>query len=615
MHDFHRPSVIDDDASDASSVTIDHDPDRLYFLREASDTATREFIDLTEDETTHGGEYITDECFEILREDWLASACASSPPSPGLPEEQLLEEVCDADGIVYKPGNSVELHDGAFFRICSIRQALKGNVILTGRRLLKFKDHPDKYLPQWRNELIWVADEIAEIPLWFVRRFVSVHFSNVCPIGQDCQKNNNPDGLFCRLKRVIQKETTSIEYLTFEEADAEFRAPSASLRHGWRGETAPFGSKEEAETPVIVLDDDNDIQDTILKQKAQRKYTFGDGFCGAGGVSCGAEAAGLDIKWAFDLCPHAAATYRLNFPNVECEGSDIFSFMTSNEEFMRVDISHGSPPCQTFSPAHTIPGPNDDANSAAIFSCWDLIRKAKPRVHTMEETCGLFDRHQQVFLRVICDFIETGYSVRWALLNCMWYGVPQSRKRLIIIASGPGESLPRLPRPTHGLPGSGLRDLTTISQAIRDIPSGSPDHDVAAARGRGVHNRRAPFDGNRQARTITCGGGDNYHPSGLRGFTLREFACLQTFPLGFRFLGGRTQVKRQIGNAVPPLLAKAVFKEIIRSLQDTDEPAGLQNAVQPWRPRRAIGSDNTLDNRKRLNLFSAKTYNSGRSSN
>ncbi|KAL4776032.1 S-adenosyl-L-methionine-dependent methyltransferase [Aspergillus nidulans var. acristatus] len=573
MHDFHRPSLIDDAASDASSVTIDNDPDRLYFLREVSDTATRELVDLTEDETTHDGEYITDECFEILREDWLASACAASSPLPELPEEQLLEEVCDADGIVYKPGNSVELHDGAFFRICSIRQALKGNIILTGRRLLKFKDYSDKYLPEWRNELIWVADETAEIPLWFVRRFVSVHFSNFCPIGQDRQKKNNPDGLFCRLKRVIQKETTSIEYLTFEEADVGFRAPSASLRHGWRGETAPFGSKEEPETPVVVLDDidDNDFQITILKQKAQRKYTFGDGFCGAGGVSCGAEAAGLDIKWAFDLCPHAAATYRLNFPNVECEGSDIFSFMTSNEEFMRVDISHGSPPCQTFSPAHTIPGPNDDANSAAIFSCWDLIRKAKPRVHTMEETSGLFDRHQQVFLRVICDFIETGYSVRWGLLNCMWYGVPQSRKRLIIIASGPGESLPRLPRPTHGLPGSGLRDLTTISQAIRDIPSGSPDHDVAAARSRGVHNRRAPFDGNRQARTITCGGGDNYHPSGLRGFTLREFACLQTFPLGFRFLGGRTQVKRQIGNAVPPLLAKAVFKEIIRSLQDTDE--------------------------------------------
>ncbi|KAL4976452.1 S-adenosyl-L-methionine-dependent methyltransferase [Aspergillus desertorum] len=591
MSDSHSLSVTDDDASDASSVTIDNDPDRLYFLREASGTATREFVDLTDGETIHDGEYVTDECVEILRDDWLASSRAASSPSPELPERKLLKEVCGDDGIVYKAGNSVELHDDTFLRIRSIWQDLNGEILLTGRRLLKVKNHKGTYLPKWRNELVWIANETSEIPLWLVRRFVSVHFSNFCHIDQDPQKTNYPNGLFCRLKEALQKDATSIEYLAFEEADVGFRVPPASLRRGWRGETTPFGSKEEPQTPVVVLDDinDDDSQDTVLKHKAQRKYTFGDGFCGAGGVSCGAEAAGLNIKWAFDLCPHAAATYRLNFPNVECEGSDIFTFMTNNEEFMRVDISHGSPPCQTFSPAHTIPGPNDDANSAAIFSCGNLIRKAKPRVHTMEETSGLFDRHQGVFFRVICDFIETGYSVRWALLNCMWYGVPQSRKRLIIIASGPGESLPRLPRPTHGLPGSGLRDLTTISQAIRDIPSGTPDHDVAGARSWGVHNRRVPFDGNRQARTITCGGGDNYHPSGLRSFTLREFACLQTFPLSFRFLGGRTQAKRQVGNAVPPLLAKAVYEEIIRSLQEIDEPAGMQNAGRQWSPWREIG--------------------------
>lgn len=69
--------------------------------------------------------------------------------------------------------------------------------------------------------------------------------------------------------------------------------------------------------------------------------------------------------------------------------------------------------------------------------------------------------------------------------------------------------------------------------------------------------------------TITTGGGgNNYHPSGKRGFTNREFACLQTFDTDYRF--GGQEVRKQIGNAVPPLLAKALYREIIKSLKRTD---------------------------------------------
>ncbi|KAL4992827.1 S-adenosyl-L-methionine-dependent methyltransferase [Aspergillus falconensis] len=599
MNTFDLFDVIDDDASDASSVTIDNDPDRLYFLRETFQTSSAiasspsgDFSDLTDNEVIHDGEYGTDECVEILREDWLASARTARSPLPAFPGKRQLHEFCGDDGIVYKPGQSVELYvvdddnENTFLRICSIWKDLNGEISFGGRQLRKFwRRNTHLHLPKgskWRNELVWVANETAEIPLGLVRRFVIVHFTNLCHIDQDPQKTNYPNSLFCRLKAVTLKDThTSVEYLTFEEADVNFRVPSTSLRHCWRGETALFGSEKKPEEgsqpPVVVLDDIYyDSQDPILKQKAQRTYTFGDGFCGAGGISCGAKAAGLRIKWAFDSSSHAAATYQLNFDGVVIEQSDIFNFLTNDENFLRVDVSHGSPPCQTFSPAHTIAGPNDDANSACIFSCGNLIRRAKPRVHTMEETSGLLDRHKETFLEVIRDFVEIGYSVRWDLLNCMEYGVPQRRRRLIIIASGPGERLPRLPRPTHGPPGSGLLHLTTINQVISTIPTGTPDHDVAGARSRGSRNRRAPFDANQQARTITCGGGDNnYHPSGRRGFTNREFACLQTFPLNFRF--GRREVRKQIGNAVPPLLAKAVYREIIRSLQETDERELRQN--------------------------------------
>ena len=81
---------------------------------------------------------------------------------------------------------------------------------------------------------------------------------------------------------------------------------------------------------------------------------------------------------------------------------------------------------------------------------------------------------------------------------------------------------------------------------------------------------RAQYDANQQARTITTGGGDNNsHPSGRRGFNNREFACLQTFPLEYRF--GRHEVRKQIGNAVPPVLARALFGAVVDSLRRTDE--------------------------------------------
>ncbi|KAL6236711.1 S-adenosyl-L-methionine-dependent methyltransferase [Aspergillus navahoensis] len=446
--------VMDDDASDASSVTIDNDPDQLHFLREASQTTTAFASsppgDFCDDKAMYDGEYVADECVEILREDWLASARTAISSPPAHPGKRQLEEFCGDDGIVYKPGQTVQLYDDddddTFLRICSIWKDLDGEISFRGRRLHKFwrrKTHPHLPKgPRWRNELVWITNENAEIPLGLVRCFVIVHFTNFCPIGDDPHKINYPNRLFCRLKAVTLEDThASVEYLTSEEADVSFRVPSTSLRHCWRGETALFGSEKKLEegpaAPVVVLDDIHDnCQDPVLKQKAQRTYTFGDGFCGAGGISCGAKVAGLHIKWAFDLSPHAAATYQLNFDGVMIEHSDIFNFLTNNENFLRVDVSHGSPPCQTFSPAHTIAGANDDANSACIFSCGNLIRQAKPRVHTMEETSGLFERHRETFFEVIRDFIETGYSVRWALLNCMEYGVPQTRKRLIIIASG-----------------------------------------------------------------------------------------------------------------------------------------------------------------------------------
>jgi len=443
-----EPIIIDDYDSN-SSRTIDNDPDARYFLDvdEQSGTAGRravasalfsslesgaDVVDLTDGpQCFNEGDYLTDECFQRLVSSWQEPAATVAPKSPSRePGKRVISEAC-MDGILYRPGQFVELHDESYLHIKTVVEHSTGSVFLRGRRLIPTATHPGTYIPKWQNELVWMVDEVGEVPLEIVKQFVTVIFTNWCKFEREKQYKSK---LFCRLKETKKANATAVEYLSFEDADPNHRFHPRLLRQNWRGETRLFGEADNAGNYAIDLDSPEPVID--LTDSNSRRYTFGDGFCGAGGVSAGASQAGFNIKWAFDKSSHAATTYRLNFPTAMCEESDIFSFLTNDADFVRVDVSHGSPPCQTFSPAHTIECANDDANSACIFSCADLIKKAKPRVHTMEETCGLFERHKEVFFRVIQDFVELGYSVRYGVLNCMDYGVPQSRRRLIIVASG-----------------------------------------------------------------------------------------------------------------------------------------------------------------------------------
>ncbi|KAE8164206.1 S-adenosyl-L-methionine-dependent methyltransferase [Aspergillus tamarii] len=599
-----RPTTLEVYDSDTnSSATLDYDSDGLhhaddvviisdsrprdptpFLLNSNAATNLRELVDLTNStvQTFDEDDYLADDEFELVLENWQLHT-----PNPRVttPVEELRETTrlpageVYIDGILYTPGQSLELYDGSYLRICTVLKDGTDAVYFSGRRLIKTRNHASTYVPKEQNELVWIANATEIIPFYMVTKFTSINFTNICQIRGDPQKAAKPNDLWCRLKETLKGGEVMIEYLSYFEADEGYKIEPAILRQLWRGKTRAFGEEDRPRdrSHIIVLDNPDPVVDltcseSVEDQKRRRQYTFGDGFCGAGGVSCGARRAGLYNKWAFDKSKHATSTYRLNFEHAYCELSDIFSFLTSDDEFLRVDVSHSSPPCQTFSPIHTIEGIHDDANSACIFSSLNLIKRAKPRVHTLEETNGLLllRRHRDTFYRVINDFIEIGYSVRWCILRLLEYGVPQIRKRLLVIASGPGETLPPFPRPSHG---PGLREYANIHEAISNIPFGAANHDVQAALSRGFN--KPPYDPYQAARTITCDGGDNYHPSGRRNFTHREYACLQTFPVNFRF--GPHEVLKQIGNAVPPSLADAMYKEIIRTLQETDEDEVRRN--------------------------------------
>ena len=375
------------------------------------------------------------------------------------PSPQLAKTVVSAHSAgakTYKKGKAVELEDGTFLRIHEVLKDDGGEIFLRGPRLQRLETM-DSLVPRRINELCWmikldpgeenVGSKYEEVALADVRGMRIIRFTNhLYPTMSASHERGTRESirregmLYCRCKyiQVWEKQPgkkeriveEAIVYLTEEEADPGFQVKADVLRHAWRGATRRGGSHVERQRIDL-----SGAQPGPTRRTSQM-YTFGDGFCGAGGVSRGALQAGLRVQWGFDFCDKAMNSYRLNFPMADGWTCEVSDFLTNDSDEIRVDILHFSPPCKTFSPAKTVAAATDDANEACIFATRELLDRVKPRIATMEETAGLQERHLQFLYAIIHNFIDLGYSLRWGLLECQDYGVPQRRKRLVIIGAG-----------------------------------------------------------------------------------------------------------------------------------------------------------------------------------
>ncbi|KAK0729724.1 S-adenosyl-L-methionine-dependent methyltransferase [Lasiosphaeris hirsuta] len=405
-------------------------------------------------------------------------------------------------------------------------------------------------------------------------------------MGKDWVENYGP--LACRfryienysnwtLKKKWKKATEwSLTRLSAEEVPERFRESDEALVNQWRGGKVPGGSSiPDSEFEMVIDVEESPNKKPTLALVPGQRYSAGDTFAGAGGASRGITDAGVKLLFAVDHWQSAIDSLEMNFPDTDLHTAEILDFITNEKVKYRVDILHLSPPCQYWSPAHTIQGKNDEDNIASLFACTHLIEKVRPRLFTLEQTFGiLFPHHELYFNTLIGGFAIHGYSVRWKLINLAVYGLPQPRKRLIIIGAGPGERLPPFPPATHAKGGEGgLLSFTTARQAVgivHGLPDSHPNklppmHDPKPFKGlRELWNGDAPLP-----RTMTCGGGQNYHWDGKRDFTLTEYALLQGFPAMHRFAGG--SIKRQIGNAFPPSVVKVLYEHLTNWLDVHDD--------------------------------------------
>jgi DNA (cytosine-5)-methyltransferase 1 len=335
-----------------------------------------------------------------------------------------------------------------------------------------------------------------------------------------------------------------------------------------------------------------------------------DLFAGAGGLTLGFELADREFMpvFAVEVDDAAARTFKQNFGCEVWDGS-----IEDVEVFPDADLIIGGPPCQGFSP---LGRDRDDISRAKLNSLWEhylrAVRQVKPKAFVIENVPE-FQRSDQfaALLRLMeTDPVLRAYGFAYGLVNAADYGVPQRRLRGIFIAVRDRSDVAWPPSPSHGPDSPANRPYVTVRDAIGDLPLTPKQSEVGTLPdgSQDLHFRRNPRPSSvERYRAIPQGGnrfdlaqnrpdllprcwaekpsgttdvmgrlwwdrpgftirteffkpekGRYLHPKAHRPITHREAARLQSFPDTFTFDGTKIEIARQIGNAVPPLLGRAI---------------------------------------------------------
>ncbi|MDA0320386.1 MAG: DNA cytosine methyltransferase [Proteobacteria bacterium] len=391
-----------------------------------------------------------------------------------------------------------------------------------------------------------------------------------------------------------------------------------------------------------------------------------DIFSGCGGLSLGLKQGGLNVQWANENDPNAAATHKNFHTDTSLFEEDALQLLTrirsrelDTPRRGDVDLLAGGPPCQGFSGYNRYRNPNDPRNSLMeVFL--EFVEELNPRYVLIENVPGMLSLNNGQTAKLVLSTLEDlGFNTRLGVLQAGYYGLPQNRWRVFIWAAQTGERLPLLPTPTHSFvkntvfgathfrecvvrPAaeigdlfSNLQPMITVGDAISDLPRLDNGEGVDIQDYEIEPQSQYQSELRRNAAVLTdhvCFGlgalqlarckaipqkpgsgwldlpdelkprnlvrhGDNrypnrfgrlhfkgtfntivhkpepywsavFHPSQDRLISVREAARAQGFPDVVRFSGSPRARYRQVGNAVPPPLAKALATELVRTVNE-----------------------------------------------
>jgi DNA (cytosine-5)-methyltransferase 1 len=332
-----------------------------------------------------------------------------------------------------------------------------------------------------------------------------------------------------------------------------------------------------------------------------------DLFCGSGGLSIGLTQAGISVRACVEINRDAMSTYVHHNPdaihfNEDVRGVDFSRFRGD------IDLVAGGPPCQPFSIGGLRRGRKDERDMIPEFI--RCLNEARPEAFIMENVPGLMlKKSRAYFMSVLEKLRQCGYRLNWAILNSADFGVPQKRRRLFVL--GAKRQHLRFPMPTHGERGAAPH--RTAMAALGPDPIGeSPNCPVKFARdpdlrpspyaGHIYNGGGRPIDPDGPCHTILASAGgykthwidtlgvafeyhahlmaggkprDGYVP-GARRLSVEESAILQGFPSDLVFSGKRSAQYKQVGDAVPPGLARSLAVAVRSQLAGAAEDNQLE---------------------------------------
>ena len=332
-----------------------------------------------------------------------------------------------------------------------------------------------------------------------------------------------------------------------------------------------------------------DVLDRQELPKRRNGLNFVSFFCGGGGLDLGFALAGYKPVFSSDVEATYCDTIETNLPGHICEAhsvTDLDGRYIKKRVNQSVDIIIGGPPCQSFS----ILGDRKataDPRGKLVFDFVRLIKEIKPKAFLFENVPGIQNVRGGKDWDSLLSYMKThtGYDIRWHKLNSASFGVPQFRERVFIIGFKKKANF-SWPEPTHALTQNDmlLPPPRSSWQALEEI--GDLTNHILREHSERVINRYSKIPPGKRDKvdhtdrihpdlpsgTVLVGSGSGggrpfIHPYENRHITVREAARLQSFPDWWKFSGGPTAAYRQVGNAVPPILAKHVAKQIAKVIK------------------------------------------------